>query len=54
MFLLGTHALDIMCVFHQLLVVFQGNALAFFASFWFERACFGQVFTVQHDSIYIT
>lgn len=25
-----------------------------FASFWFERACFGQVFTVQHDSIYIT
>lgn len=33
MFLLGTHALDIMCVFHQLLVVFQGNALAFLHHF---------------------
>lgn len=33
MFLLGTHALDIMGVFHQLLVVFQGNAHAFLHHF---------------------
>lgn len=33
MFLLWTHALDIMGVFHQLLVVFQGNAHAFLHHF---------------------
>lgn len=52
MFLLWTHALDIMGVFHQLLVVFQGNAHAFLHHFGLKEL--GQVFTVQPGSIYIT
>lgn len=54
MFLLGTHALDIMCVFHQLLVVFQGNALAFLHHFGLKELVLVKFLLFNMTQIYIT